>query len=138
MYLGDEYINSRTLSDVTFSVQGRPFFAHRIALLASSDAFRAMFGGGYREEAAASIEIPNIEYDVFEVMMRYIYTGQVCAMGGGGLGGGVRGWGRGASGRRRPRPRLRGAGGAAACASSTRVPSQLQAQARAKDRRADT
>jgi len=29
-------------------VAGRRFFAHRIALLASSDAFRAMFDGGYR------------------------------------------------------------------------------------------
>lgn len=77
VYLGDEYVNSRTLSDVTFSVEGRPFYAHRIALLASSDAFRAMFGGGYREKEAALIEIPNIPYDVFEVMMRYIYTGQV-------------------------------------------------------------
>lgn len=27
---------------------GRRFYAHRIALLASSDAFRAMFDGGYR------------------------------------------------------------------------------------------
>lgn len=76
VYLGEEYVNSRTLADVTFMVQGRPFHAHRIALLASSDAFRAMFGGGYREKEAASIEIPNIEYGVFETMMRYIYTGQ--------------------------------------------------------------
>lgn len=27
---------------------GRRFYAHRIALLASSDTFRAMFDGGYR------------------------------------------------------------------------------------------
>ncbi|KAI8471320.1 MAG: armadillo/beta-catenin repeat family protein [Monoraphidium minutum] len=81
VYLGEEYVNSRTLADVTFLVEGRPFYAHRIALLASSDAFRragrgAMFEGGYREKEAASIEIPNIEYGVFEIMMRYIYTGQ--------------------------------------------------------------
>ncbi|GBF96006.1 hypothetical protein Rsub_08821 [Raphidocelis subcapitata] len=76
VYLGDEYVNSRTLSDVTFSVEGRPFYAHRIALLASSDAFRAMFGGGYREKDSALIDIPNIPYGVFEIMMRYIYTGQ--------------------------------------------------------------
>lgn len=41
---GEEYVNSRTLTDVTFHVEGRPFYAHRIALLASSEAFRAMFG----------------------------------------------------------------------------------------------
>ena len=41
---GEEYVNSKTLTDVTFHVEGRPFYAHRIALLASSEAFRAMFG----------------------------------------------------------------------------------------------
>jgi hypothetical protein len=41
---GEEYVNSKTLTDVTFNVEGRPFYAHRIALLASSEAFRAMFG----------------------------------------------------------------------------------------------
>lgn len=41
---GEEYVNSKTLTDVTFKVEGREFYAHRIALLASSEAFRAMFG----------------------------------------------------------------------------------------------
>jgi hypothetical protein len=58
-------------------VAGRRFFAHRIALLASSDAFRAMFDGGYREKEAKDIEIPNISWKVFELMMRCIYTGTV-------------------------------------------------------------
>ncbi|KAK6135040.1 hypothetical protein DH2020_031218 [Rehmannia glutinosa] len=56
---------------------GKRFYAHRICLLASSDAFRAMFDGGYRERDAKDIEIPNIRWDVFELMMRYIYTGSV-------------------------------------------------------------
>ncbi|GAA0161388.1 hypothetical protein LIER_17716 [Lithospermum erythrorhizon] len=77
VYLGEQYVNNPTLSDVTFSVEGKRFYAHRICLLASSDAFRAMFGGGYRERDAKDIEIPNIRWDVFELMMRYIYTGSV-------------------------------------------------------------
>jgi hypothetical protein len=48
VYLGEQYVNGSTLSDVTFLVEGKRFYAHRIALLASSDAFRAMFDGGYR------------------------------------------------------------------------------------------
>jgi hypothetical protein len=32
---------------------GKRFYAHRIALLASSDAFRAMFDGGYRVSSEA-------------------------------------------------------------------------------------
>ncbi|KAL8522976.1 hypothetical protein ACS0TY_013075 [Phlomoides rotata] len=77
VYLGEQYVNNPTLSDVTFLVEGRRFYAHRICLLASSDAFRAMFDGGYREKDAKDIEIPNIKWDVFELMMRYIYTGSV-------------------------------------------------------------
>ncbi|XP_047959364.1 ARM REPEAT PROTEIN INTERACTING WITH ABF2-like isoform X1 [Salvia hispanica] len=77
VYLGEQYVNNPTLSDVTFLVEGRRFYAHRICLLASSDAFRAMFDGGYRERDAKDIEIPNIRWDVFELMMRYIYTGSV-------------------------------------------------------------
>ncbi|XP_068662768.1 ARM REPEAT PROTEIN INTERACTING WITH ABF2-like [Aristolochia californica] len=77
VYLGEQYVNNATLSDVTFLVEGRLFYAHRIALLASSDAFRAMFDGGYREKDARDIEIPNIRWEVFELMMRFIYTGSV-------------------------------------------------------------
>jgi hypothetical protein len=77
VYLGEKYVNNSTLSDVTFLVEGKLFYAHRICLLASSDAFRAMFDGGYREKDAKDIEIPNIKWEVFELMMRYIYTGSV-------------------------------------------------------------
>nr|XP_043609928.1 ARM REPEAT PROTEIN INTERACTING WITH ABF2-like [Erigeron canadensis] len=77
VYLGEQYVNNPTLSDVTFLIEGKRFYAHRICLLASSDAFRAMFDGGYKEKDAKDILIPNIKWDVFELMMRYIYTGSV-------------------------------------------------------------
>ncbi|KAI7755493.1 hypothetical protein M8C21_031667 [Ambrosia artemisiifolia] len=77
VYLGEQYVNNPTLSDVTFLIEGKRFYAHRICLLASSDAFRAMFDGGYREKDAKDIKIPNISWETFELMMRYIYTGSV-------------------------------------------------------------
>ncbi|GMH27751.1 hypothetical protein Nepgr_029594 [Nepenthes gracilis] len=77
VYLGEQYVNSCTLADVSFLVEGRRFYAHRICLLASSDTFRAMFDGGYKEKDAIDIEIPNIRWEVFELMMRFIYTGAV-------------------------------------------------------------
>lgn len=77
VYLGEQYVNNPTLADVTFVVEGQKFYAHRIALLASSDAFRAMFNSGYKEKEARQIQIPNIMWTVFEAMMRYTYTGQV-------------------------------------------------------------
>jgi len=76
VYLGEQYINNKqTLTDITFMVEGRPFHAHRIALLASSEAFRAMFNQGFREKDATCISIPNLSWAVFEVMMAYVYTG---------------------------------------------------------------
>lgn len=77
VYLGEQYVNNPTLADVTFVVEGQKFYAHRIALLASSDAFRAMFNSGYKEKEARQIQIPNIMWTVFEAMMQYTYTGQV-------------------------------------------------------------
>lgn len=77
VFLGEQYVNNATLSDVTFLVQDRKFYAHRIALLASSDTFRAMFDGHYKEKQASVIPIPNIRFAVFERMMRCIYTGKV-------------------------------------------------------------
>ncbi|XVF21773.1 hypothetical protein REPUB_Repub12eG0118900 [Reevesia pubescens] len=77
VYLGEQYVNNPTLSDVTFLVEGKRFYAHRICLLASSDAFRAMFDGDYRERDAKDVEIPNIRWDVFVLMMRFIYTGSL-------------------------------------------------------------
>ncbi|GAU23358.1 hypothetical protein TSUD_334050 [Trifolium subterraneum] len=76
VYLGEEYVDNPKLSDVTFIVEGKRFYAHRSCLL-SSDIFRAMFDGGYREKEAKDIEIPNIKWNVFELMMRFIYTGTV-------------------------------------------------------------
>ena len=76
VYLGDEYVNNKTMSDITFKVEDRLFYAHRIALLASSDTFKCMFDGHYREKDASVIPIPNFSYPIFEAMMRCIYTGQ--------------------------------------------------------------
>lgn len=77
VYLGLQYVNNQTLSDVTFVVEGQEFYAHRIALLASSEIFKSMFDGNYKEKEAASIPIPNIRWPVFTAMMECIYTGTV-------------------------------------------------------------
>ncbi|KAI9117643.1 hypothetical protein K1719_011809 [Acacia pycnantha] len=77
VYFCEQYVNNPALSDVTFLVEGKRFYAHRISLLASSDVFRAMLDGVYREKKAKDILIPNIKWVVFELMMRFIYTGIV-------------------------------------------------------------
>ncbi|KAJ4877746.1 hypothetical protein Rs2_42764 [Raphanus sativus] len=77
VFLGEEFVNNPTLSDVTFLIDGKEFYAHKICLVASSDIFRAMFDGLYKERNAQNVEIPNISWEVFELMMRFIYTGRI-------------------------------------------------------------
>ncbi|KAL0888017.1 hypothetical protein Bca101_012000 [Brassica carinata] len=72
VFLGEEFVNNPTLSDVTFLVDGKQFYAHKICLVASSDIFRAMFDGLYKERNAQNVEIPNISWEVFELMMRFL------------------------------------------------------------------
>ncbi|XP_010536264.1 PREDICTED: ARMADILLO BTB ARABIDOPSIS PROTEIN 1-like [Tarenaya hassleriana] len=77
VFLGEKFVNDPTLSDITFLIDGRQFYAHKICLVASSDTFRALFDGFYKEKDAQNVEIPNIRWEVFELMMRFIYTGTV-------------------------------------------------------------
>uniref|UniRef100_A0A1J3CY25 ARM repeat protein interacting with ABF2 1 n=1 Tax=Noccaea caerulescens TaxID=107243 RepID=A0A1J3CY25_NOCCA len=76
-FSGEEFVNNSTLSDVTFLIDGQQFYAHKICLVASSEIFRAMFDGLYKERNAQNVEIPNIRWEVFDLMMRFIYTGGV-------------------------------------------------------------
>ncbi|GKE18972.1 ARM repeat protein interacting with ABF2 [Tanacetum coccineum] len=62
---------------LNFLVSGKQFYAHKIGLLSSSDAFRSMFDGGYKERDAKDVQIPNIIWETFELMMRFIYTSSV-------------------------------------------------------------
>ncbi|PSC71051.1 ARM REPEAT PROTEIN INTERACTING WITH ABF2-like isoform B [Micractinium conductrix] len=73
--LGAHMVNNPQTSDVTFVVEGRPFHAHRVQLLNSSEIFKTMFDGHYREKDASTIPIPNIRWEVFEKMMYCCYTG---------------------------------------------------------------
>ena len=77
VFLGAPYVDKKQSSDVTFLIEGREFYAHKIALQANPEVFRSMFSGDYRERDAASIPIPNIRWPVFEAMITCMYTGTV-------------------------------------------------------------
>jgi len=78
------FYNDEEFSDVTFIVEGRPVYGHKLVLSLVSDCFRAMFttkygtGTGFREASSecSEIEIPNCSYEAFLTMIEYIYTGQ--------------------------------------------------------------
>jgi hypothetical protein len=69
------FFNDEEFSDVTFIVQGRKVYGHKMVLSIVSDCFRAMFTAGFRESESMEIEIPDCSYDAFLAVMEYIYTG---------------------------------------------------------------
>ena len=80
--LSKSYVNSTRQHDVVFVVEGKPFYAHKIALSASSEAFRAMFESGCKEGSSSSvpvIDIPNISRAVFRAMVSFLYTKELSA-----------------------------------------------------------
>ncbi|XP_002977926.2 regulatory protein NPR5 [Selaginella moellendorffii] len=72
--------NGQAFSDVTFTVEGRPVYAHKCVLAARSQFFRMIFCS-----SEASQDIPGrppipvgiVGYDVFMLMLQFLYSGQL-------------------------------------------------------------
>ena len=73
----DGLFNSMQFSDVIFKVRGRDFPAHKSILSARSEVFAAMFQHPTKENLTNQIEIEDIEPDVFQELLRFVYTGRV-------------------------------------------------------------
>jgi len=66
-------------SDVTFMVgmeHQKTVHAHRIILVQKCEYFRKMFDN-FRESSKKVISIPHVEPEIFELMLRYLYTDKV-------------------------------------------------------------
>ncbi|TMW66068.1 hypothetical protein Poli38472_003833 [Pythium oligandrum] len=70
-----DFVNNEEFSDISFLVEGRIVYAHKIILTLLSDRFRSMFTGGFREAQQKEIVIPDMRYVVFLKMLEYLYTG---------------------------------------------------------------
>ena len=64
-------------SDVNFNIGGREFPAHKLILAARSKVFEAMFKHSTKENVTNQIEIEDIKPEVFQELLRFIYTGRV-------------------------------------------------------------
>ena len=66
-------------SDVVLRVGGKVFQAHKNILTARSSVFGAMFQhDDMKEEGKPNkVDIEDVKVEVFEVMLRFIYTGKV-------------------------------------------------------------
>ncbi|KAM7424751.1 hypothetical protein PAMA_000891 [Pampus argenteus] len=65
------FLNNQEMSDVTFMVDGRPFFAHRVLLMSASERFRQMLSNS----SDNIVHISHMTYSMFQMMMKSLYCG---------------------------------------------------------------
>ena len=73
----EELFNSMQFSDVILNIRGREFPAHKVILAARSKYFASMFEHPMKEQSTNHIEIEDIEPEVFQELLRFIYTGRI-------------------------------------------------------------
>uniref|UniRef100_A0A914YZB0 BTB domain-containing protein n=1 Tax=Panagrolaimus superbus TaxID=310955 RepID=A0A914YZB0_9BILA len=63
-----KYADNSELSDIRFKIEDKIIFAHRIVLVNASESFKRILDG-----PSGVIELDNISYDVFKVLINYMY-----------------------------------------------------------------
>jgi speckle-type POZ protein len=71
----EESFEEMLFSDFTFKVRGRKLAAHKNILAMRSPVFAAMFLHPTKEVQSGEVEIEDIDPDVFQELLRYMYTG---------------------------------------------------------------
>nr|CAH0105706.1 unnamed protein product [Daphnia galeata] len=72
----EEMFEMMPLSDITFSIGGRKFTAHKNILSMRSPVFAAMFHHPTNEALSNKVNVDDIDPDVFQEVLRFIYTGK--------------------------------------------------------------
>lgn len=72
-----DLLESETGADVMFLVSGQSFAAHKLILAARSPVFMAEFFGNMKEKSSQSVEIEDMEGEVFKALLQFIYTDAV-------------------------------------------------------------
>jgi speckle-type POZ protein len=73
----EELFNNMPLSDVHFRIGEREFPAHKVILGARSNVFEAMFKHSSKEQSTNQVNIEDIKPEVFQELLRFVYTGRV-------------------------------------------------------------
>ena len=64
-------------TDILFKVGDRSFWAHKFILAARSPVLAAMFHADMIESRTGTVEIDDVDPDIFRQFLRFVYTGQV-------------------------------------------------------------
>uniref|UniRef100_A0A8D3A9J1 Ankyrin repeat and BTB (POZ) domain containing 2b n=1 Tax=Scophthalmus maximus TaxID=52904 RepID=A0A8D3A9J1_SCOMX len=74
--LDPHFLNNREMSDVTFVVEGKAFYGHRVLLITASDRFKFLLASpGADGSPNKEVEISDVKYKIFQMMMSYLYCG---------------------------------------------------------------